>query len=134
MSAVNVQADDCGDRIVIEPAARVPDVLAMPARHFNARPFHRLKAVSTIDQQRKIEVISTVILVEIEDNGVLEPVRLDVSAERVQLLVRHHREHVGGGVNFVFVAPVGHRCTPSWASRRRGVDVYRCPHLVTSIN
>src|SRR6185437_8528314 len=48
----------------------------------------------------------------VEHDGRLKPVRLDVRAEGVKLLVRHHREHIGGGMNFVLIAPRHGRALP----------------------
>jgi hypothetical protein len=55
--------------------------------------------------------VLAVAIVTAKDDCLLQTVFLDVLAELVELLVRHHGKDIGGGVHPVYVAP-GHHATP----------------------
>jgi hypothetical protein len=57
--------------------------------------FHRIKAVATVEQKDLVLVR----ILRPQHDRTLEAVRFDVLAERAQLVGRHHREKLGGGVD-----------------------------------
>jgi hypothetical protein len=90
MSAANVEGDDVGDGIFAGESLderRDADTLA------------GFEAISPVNQD------STSAITIPKENRDGLAVLLDVLAKRDEFIIRHHREHVGGGMDLIFVAP-----------------------------
>jgi hypothetical protein len=119
MSAVDVETDDVGDRVEGKRrSATVHELIFHRTTvEVDADALHRLQAIAAIEEHCRLTECVLCDLLRLADthdfDGLAKAILQDVLAERLELLVGHHGEDIGGGVHLVFVAPCHGRHLPA---------------------
>src|SRR5262249_40671967 len=93
MAAMDIRRDDKADRVVTGINLNLPRPKLYPGK------VQSIETVSTVENETVV----------IFGYGNLEAICLDVLDKSGKLLAFHYREHIGGAMHGVFVAPAHHR-------------------------